>query len=62
MKKFFKKRLRKSHSVHDEPRHKVEDEAVAGSSSKGVNGIAQSRTFDASHGYVMYKKLYFWNF
>jgi hypothetical protein len=59
MKKFFRKRLRKSHSVHDETRHKsAEDEAaaIAGSSStnlttKGANGIAQSRTFDASHGY-----------
>uniref|UniRef100_A0AC34GG00 Uncharacterized protein n=1 Tax=Panagrolaimus sp. ES5 TaxID=591445 RepID=A0AC34GG00_9BILA len=52
MKRFFRKRLRKSHSVHDETRHRpAEEEATAGSSSKGVNGIAQSRTFDASHGY-----------
>lgn len=57
MKKFFRKRLRKSHSVHDETRNKVEDDPTAPGSSggpsgvmKGANGIAQSRTFDASHG------------
>ncbi|KAE9553964.1 hypothetical protein FO519_002828 [Halicephalobus sp. NKZ332] len=56
MKKFFKKRLRKSHSVHDETRKKV-DENNAGSShsSRGANGgLAQSRTFDASHGLRSY--------
>uniref|UniRef100_A0AC34RDJ5 SCP domain-containing protein n=1 Tax=Panagrolaimus sp. JU765 TaxID=591449 RepID=A0AC34RDJ5_9BILA len=55
MKKFFKKKLRKSHSVHEETRNRIEDNNTpAGSSSqnaKGVNGgLAQSKTFDAAHG------------
>ena len=65
MKRFFRKKLRKSHSVHDETRHKVDDETgVPGSSGtttqmKGANGIAQSRTFDASHGLVFFCLLTF---
>uniref|UniRef100_A0A7E4W197 SCP domain-containing protein n=1 Tax=Panagrellus redivivus TaxID=6233 RepID=A0A7E4W197_PANRE len=54
MKKFFRKRLRKSHSVHEDTRNRIEpnaDPTAATSSNGGLNGgLAQSKTFDAVHG------------